>query len=95
MRSKAAPALTSASGSGGGLIALPRTTRTTAPHAGAGFFGNGLRARRGFPLRRDYDAARVRLTARESNDAKQVRRLLALAAVYDGATRAEAAEVAG
>jgi transposase len=47
------------------------------------------------PLRSDYDAARVRLTARESKDANQVRRLLALAAIYDGATRAEAAAVGG
>ena len=47
------------------------------------------------PLRTDYDATRVRLTARESKDAKQVRRLLALAAIYDGATRAEAAEMGG
>src|SRR5215469_16657002 len=46
-------------------------------------------------LRTDYDAARVRLTARESTDANQVRRLLALAAIYDGATRAEAAEIGG
>ena len=42
------------------------------------------------PLRPDYDAARVRLAARESKDANQVRRLLALAAIYDGATRAAA-----
>jgi transposase len=47
------------------------------------------------PLRSDYDAARVRLVARESQDAKQVRRLLALAAIYDGASRAKAAEVGG
>ena len=47
------------------------------------------------PLRSDYDAARVRLTARESEDANQVRRLLALAAIYEGATRAEAAEIGG
>ena len=46
-------------------------------------------------LRSDYDGARVRLTARESNSANQVRRLLALAALYDAATRAEAAEVGG
>ena len=45
-------------------------------------------------LRPDYDAARVHLAARESEDANQVRRLLALAAIYDGATRAEAAETA-
>jgi transposase len=47
------------------------------------------------PLRSDYDAARVRQTARDSKDASQVRRLLALAAIYDGATRAVAAEIGG
>lgn len=46
-------------------------------------------------LRQDYDAARVRALARSSKDARQVRRLLALAAVYDGASRAEAAAVGG
>ena len=47
------------------------------------------------PLRSDFDAARVRRVARESTDAKQVRRLLALAAVYDGATRTQAAAIGG
>jgi transposase len=47
------------------------------------------------PLRSDYDAVRVRLAARESKDANQVRRLLSLAAIYDGATRAMAAEIGG
>jgi hypothetical protein len=47
------------------------------------------------PLRSDYDAGRVRLTARESKDANKVLRLLALAAIYDGATRAGAAEIGG
>jgi len=47
------------------------------------------------PLRSDYEVTRIRLIARESEDAKQVRRLLALAAIYDGATRAEAAEIGG
>ena len=42
-------------------------------------------------LRRDFDAARLRLMARESEDADQVRRLLALAAIYDGGSRTEAA----
>ena len=32
------------------------------------------------PLRTDYDAAQLRLAARESKDAGQTRRLLALAA---------------
>jgi len=47
------------------------------------------------PVRSDYDAARVRIAARESKNANQVRRLLALAAIYDGASRAEAAEIGG
>src|SRR5690242_95620 len=47
------------------------------------------------PLRSDYDAGRVRVAARASNNANQVRRLLALAAIYDGASRAEAAEIGG
>jgi transposase len=47
------------------------------------------------PLRSDYDAARVRIAARESKNANQVRRLLALAAIYNGASRAEAAEIGG
>ena len=47
------------------------------------------------PLRTDYDAADVRSLARKANDADQVRRLLAIAAVYDGMRRAEAATVGG
>lgn len=47
------------------------------------------------PLRPDFDATRLRLLARESEDANQVRRLLSLAAIYDGATRTEAAEIGG
>ena len=47
------------------------------------------------PLRADYDDARVRLAARESRDAEQTRRLLALAVIYDGATRSEAASIGG
>jgi transposase len=46
-------------------------------------------------LRLDFDAARVRRAARESEDAAQVRRLLALAAIYDGASRSEAAAMGG
>ncbi len=45
------------------------------------------------PLRPDYDAPALRAAARRSKDAGQARRLLALAAVYDGASRAEAARV--
>ena len=47
------------------------------------------------PLRPDFDAVRVRRAARESKDAKQVRRLLALAAIDDGATRTQAAAIGG
>ena len=47
------------------------------------------------PLRQDYDATRLRWIARGSEDADQVRRLLALAVIYDGGSRTEAAEVGG
>src|SRR3981081_2070806 len=39
------------------------------------------------PLRADFDAPRLRAIARGTKDAAQTRRLLALAAVYDGARR--------
>jgi len=48
-----------------------------------------------FPLRTDYDAARSRALARKIRDPKQVRRLLAIAAVYDGMNRADAAAIGG
>ena len=47
------------------------------------------------PLRGDFDAAALRAAARRTKDAAQARRLLALAAVYDGATRTEAARIGG
>ena len=47
------------------------------------------------PLRTDYDAADARGLARKANDPKQVRRLLAIAAVYDGMNRANAAAIGG
>jgi transposase len=46
-------------------------------------------------LREDFDAAHLRRLARGSDDPDQVRRLLALAAIYDGGCRAEAAEIGG
>ena len=46
-------------------------------------------------LRADIDAADLRAAARDSKDAGQTRRLLALAAIYDGATRTEAARING
>lgn len=45
------------------------------------------------PLRKDYDAARVRAVARRSKDGPQARRLLSLAAIYEGASRTEAARI--
>ena len=47
------------------------------------------------PLRGDFDAARLRGLAKKTKDGPQARRLLALAAIYDGATRTEAAKIGG
>src|SRR5271168_4179697 len=47
------------------------------------------------PLRSDFDADRVRAGAKRSKDGPQARRLLALAAISDGARRAEAAKIGG
>jgi transposase len=46
-------------------------------------------------LRDDYDAKALRRLARASDDADQTRRLLALAAVYDGGSRGDAAAIGG
>ncbi len=46
-------------------------------------------------LRDDYDGAGLRDLAKRSRDPRQIRRLLALAAVYDGMSRADAARVGG
>jgi transposase len=45
------------------------------------------------PLRPDFDASSLRRLARQSKDAGQARRLLSLAAIYDGASRSEAARI--
>jgi len=47
------------------------------------------------PLRSDFDATALRGLARRTKDAPQARRLLALAAIYEGASRAEAAQIGG
>src|SRR5438309_11388066 len=47
------------------------------------------------PLRSDFDAKMVRSAARRSKDGPQARRLLALAAIYDGASRSGAARIGG
>ncbi len=46
-------------------------------------------------LRTDFDARLARAAAKRSKDGPQARRLLALAAIYDGATRTQAAEIGG
>lgn len=46
-------------------------------------------------LRSDYSADRLRRLARASRDAAQTRRLLALAAIYEGGSRTMAARIAG
>ena len=45
------------------------------------------------PLRTDYSASELRLLAKWAEDAGQARRLLSLAAVVDGMSREEAAEI--
>jgi transposase len=46
-------------------------------------------------LRSDYEAGDLRRLAKASRDARQARRLLALAVIYDGGSRTEAARVGG
>src|SRR5471032_2487489 len=47
------------------------------------------------PLRGDFDTPQLRGLAKKTKDGPQARRLLALAAIYDGATRTEAARIGG
>ena len=47
------------------------------------------------PLRGDFDAGQLRGLAKKTKDGPQARRLLALAAIYDGATRTEATKIGG
>jgi transposase len=46
-------------------------------------------------LRGDFDATQLRGFAKKTKDGPQARRLLALAAIYDGARRTEAAKIGG
>jgi transposase len=50
---------------------------------------------RGIGLRKDFDGTGLRALARRSKDGPQARRLLALAAIYDGGTRTDAARLGG
>ena len=56
---------------------------------------NGLEFAMAIPLRTDFDANTVRAAARKSKDGAQARRLLALAAIYEGSSRTEAARIGG
>src|SRR3982074_2616480 len=47
------------------------------------------------PLRRDFDASQLRSLAKNTKDGPQARRLVALAAIYDGVARTEAAKIGG
>jgi transposase len=47
------------------------------------------------PVRTDYRAGEVRLFAKRAKDVAQARRLLAIAAVLDGASREDAAKIGG
>src|SRR3954462_3876295 len=49
----------------------------------------------GIALRPDYDAAQLRSLAKATRNAGQSRRLLALAEIYDGVSRARAARIGG
>jgi hypothetical protein len=46
-------------------------------------------------FRADFNASMVRAAAKRSKDGAQARRLLALAAIYEGATRTEASRIGG
>ena len=46
-------------------------------------------------LREDFDSSGLRQLAKQTQDAAQVRRLLALAAIYDGGSRSDAARIGG
>ena len=50
---------------------------------------------RAIAVRTDYTAGEVRRFAKQAKDVAQARRLLAIAAVLDGASRAEAAKIGG
>src|SRR4051794_30194351 len=47
------------------------------------------------PLRSDFDASQLRSLARKTKNAPQARRLLALAAIHEGASRTQAARIGG
>ncbi len=50
---------------------------------------------RAISLREDFDSHQLRRLARQSTNSSQTRRLLALAVIYDGGSRSEAAVAGG
>jgi hypothetical protein len=44
-------------------------------------------------LRGDFDGSALRRVAKKTREAKQIRRLLALAEIYDGGSRSDAARI--
>src|SRR5882724_10149192 len=55
----------------------------------------GVAMSRAIAVRTDYTAGEVRRFAKQAKDVAQARRLLAIAAVLDGASRTEAAKIGG
>src|SRR5262249_38501988 len=55
----------------------------------------GFAMSQAIPVRTNYTAGEVRRFAQRAKDAAQARRLLAIAAVLDGASREEAATIGG
>src|SRR5690242_7066616 len=80
-----------------GVMSMTTETTADADTVGVGRGGRMSRQRKreaampAIMLRLDWDAARVRAAARTATDGEQVRQLLAIAAVYDGNRRSEAA----
>lgn len=58
-------------------------------------FGEPGRFAMPLPLRSDFDASALRALARKTKDGPPARRRLALAAIYDGGPRTEAARIGG
>ena len=78
-------------------LSLSNWTRFSSGRRGAGLIQGGERGRFAMPvpLRTDFDADALRAIARKTKDGPQARRLLALATIYDGATRTAAARIGG
>src|SRR3954453_10592239 len=82
----------------GALYQVPEgVTRRGSGGFEAGLIQGGERGRFAMPvpLRTDFDAAALRAIARLTKDGPQARRLLALAVIYEGATRTAAARFGG